>query len=468
MTDAQRTLDRFTPRLAWEPFFPSRTNRWDRVKIAHLYRRAAFGAQWDELESGVAAGMSSLVGQLMTGRAGHAAFETEVDRLRPGVLDSREIAQLQALWFHRLLSSPHPLLERMTLFWHDHFATSNSKVADVLLMSEQHETIRRHALGHFGELLHAMTRDPAMLVWLDSDSNRKGAPNENYAREVFELFSLGDGNYTEDDIKEAARALTGWSVRDGRAFFDPAQHDDGEKTIFGQTGHWTSGDVVRLALAQPACPRFIIRKLFGEFVSDAAVPSDELLQPLADGFRQRDYDMAWLVERMISSWVFYSDAAIRQRVKSPVEFVVETVRSLNGRVSPRDAAQLCGEMGQALFLPPSVKGWDGGRDWINSSTLLLRQNTALELTRGNGAGGRCDPADLPAAQEAQSPEQLAKFFLDLFHQQASPDALTSIVSELQREQVELSRQPFARRSAHVQLARSAAHLALTMPEYQLG
>ncbi len=468
MADAQQTLDRFSPSLAWEPFFPNRSNRWDRVKVAHLYRRAGYGATWSELEGGVEAGLPALVRQLIDGGLETDHFESEVDRLRPGVLDSRDIGQLQALWFHRLLSSPHPLRERMTLFWHDHFATSHAKVQDVLLMSEQHETIRRHALGQFGDLLQAMTRDPAMLIWLDSDSNRKGAPNENYAREVFELFSLGDGNYTEDDIKEAARALTGWSVRDGVAHFDPARHDEGEKTIFGQRGRWAGGDVVRLALAQPACPRFIVRKLFRELVSDAAEPSDEFLQPLVDGFRQRNFDIAWLVERMLSSWVFYSDAAIRQRVKSPVEFVVETVRSLEGRVSPRDAAQVCGEMGQALFLPPSVKGWDGGKDWINSSTLLLRQNTALELTRGVGAGGRCDPADLPGVQHAETDADLARFFLELFHQQANEKPLQAIAAELQRERAELSARPFLERTARRQLARSAAHLALTMPEYQLG
>ena len=468
MPDAQQTLDRFSPALAWEPFFPNRSNRWDRVKVAHLYRRAGYGATWNELEEGTAAGMAALVRRLIDGAPDAARFEAEVDRLRPGVLDSRDIGQLQALWFHRLLSSPHPLQERMTLFWHDHFATSHAKVQDVLLMNEQHETIRRHALGHFGDLLQAMTRDPAMLVWLDSDSNRKGAPNENYAREVFELFSLGDGNYTEVDIKEAARALTGWSVRDGRAHFDPARHDDGEKTIFGQTGRWAAGDVVRLALAQPACPRFIVRKLFSELVSDVAQPSDEQLQPLADGFRQRNFDVAWLVERMLSSWVFYSDAAIRQRVKSPVEFVVEAVRTLQGRVSPRDAAQVCAEMGQALFLPPSVKGWDGGKDWINSSKLLLRQNTALELTRGVGAGRRCDPADLPGAQQADTDEALARYFLELFHQQATEASLQAIVSELQRERRALAAQPFRQQAARQQLARGAAHLALTMPEYQLG
>jgi uncharacterized protein (DUF1800 family) len=467
MTDPQQVLDRLEPATAWDAWFPTRKNRWDAVTVGHLYRRAALGATWPQVEAGIAAGPAALVAQFLRGGPDHAEFEAEAARLARGVVDSGEIEQLQALWMHRLLHSPHPLLERMTLFWHDHFATSHAKVADVALMHRQNETLRRHALGHFGELLQELTRDPAMLIWLDSDSNRKGAPNENYAREVFELFSLGDGNYTEEDIQEAARALTGWSVRDRRAVFDPALYDAEEKTIFGRTGRWAAGDVVRLCLEHPACPRFIVRKLFREFISDTATPSDELLQPLVDEFRLRNYDVAWLMEKMLASWVFFSPAAVRQRIKSPVEFVVETVRGLAGRVSPRDVARACGEMGQALFLPPSVKGWDGGPDWINSSTLLFRQNTAFELTRGTGPGGRCDPARLARERGLVGAQEQAKFFLELFHQRAEPAALDAIVRHLEHEQPDTPG-PFAARATQARQARSAAHLALTMPEYQLG
>jgi uncharacterized protein (DUF1800 family) len=468
MTDAQQTLDRFSPQVAWEPFVPNRRSRWDRAKVAHLYRRAALGASWEQIEAGAGLATEQVVAQLLHGSPGHAAFEEEVGRLRRGVLDGNDVAQLQALWMHRLLYSPHPLLERMTLFWHDHFATSHAKVNTVRLMTRQNEVIRQHALGHFGDLLQAMTVDPAMLIWLDSDSNRKGAPNENYAREVFELFSLGDGNYTEQDIKEAARALTGWSVRDGEPHFNADLYDEGEKTIFGRSGRWTAGDVVRMCLEHAACPRFIVHKLFRELVSDTAVPSSALIEPLAEGFRVRNYDIRWLVRRMISSWVFYSDAALRQRIKSPVEFVVETVRGLDGRVSPLNAAKACAEMGQSVFFPPSVKGWDGGRDWINSSTLLFRQNAAFELTRGAGEGTRCDPAKLARRYELTDETQLATFFLELFHQRAEPDAVNSIVDVLRREREELSKRPGTRQKTREQLARTAAHLALTMPEYQLG
>jgi uncharacterized protein (DUF1800 family) len=317
-------------------------------------------------------------------------------------------------------------------------------------------------------MLHAMTRDPAMLVWLDSDSNRKGQPNENYAREVFELFSLGVGNYTEGDIKEAARALTGWSVQGGEPAFDPRQHDDGEKTILGQTGRWGAGDVVRIALGQPACSRFLVRKLFRELVSETVEPADEMLAPLADEFRIRDYDIVWLVERMLRSWVFYSPAAIRQRVKSPVEFAVGGVRALEGNAGPRHLAELCDQLGQSLYFPPSVKGWDGGNAWINSSTLLFRQNFAFDLTRGNGRGAACDPARLTRKYELAADEGLLRFFLQLFQQQPEHPSLPEMRSYLREERARLQRRLYSREAIEGLLARGAAHLVMTLPEYQLG
>ncbi len=385
----------------------------------------------------------------------------------PGVLEANEPRLLQALWMHRLLSSPHPLQERMTLFWHDHFATSNAKVNNVRLMARQIETLRSHALGSFGPMLQAMTCDPAMLIWLDSNASRKGAPNENFAREIFELFSLGEGHYTEQDIQEAARAFTGWSVQADQAVFTPAHFDAGLKTIFGHTGHFTSGDVVRLVLTRPACSRFLVRKLFREFISEGVEVPDELIAPLAEEFRFRNYDIAWVLGRILQSWVFYSPAAIRQRIKSPVEFIVGTVKALGGRVSPTRAVDVCEKMGQSLLYPPSVKGWDGGDRWINSSTLLQRQNLAFELTRGTGAARTCDPAGLARRQGLSDERQLAEFFLRLFQQQVDADVATQITEQLQRERASVAG-PFRESANRAALARTAAHLALTLPEYQLA
>ncbi|MBI3861982.1 MAG: DUF1800 domain-containing protein [Planctomycetia bacterium] len=494
MTTAQEALDSFQPGAAWRPYEPRAADPWDDVKVAHLHRRAGFGANWQTITDGVRSDPGRIVEQLMTGAAGESErdFESQVARLRDGVIKGRDPLEVRALWLYRMLYSPWPLRERMTLFWHNHFATSNAKVRSLDLMQRQNETIRRHALGHFDALLAEMTVDPAMIVWLDAESNRKNAPNENYAREVMELFSLGVGNYTEKDIQEAARAFTGWKSKDGRAVFDPAEFDEGEKTVFGRTGRWSGGDVVRLCLSHEACARFIVRKLFRELISETAIPSDSLLEPLVSGFRSRNYDVAWLVETILRSNVFFSGAAIRQKVKSPCDFLVGSMLALEGRPSLTMLVEACDSLGQSLLFPPSVKGWDGGRAWINSSTLLKRQNLAFKITRGVGAGVRTDPARLldekrmeairagkgaaerpdPAKllrqHELLGPEKIAEFFLRLFHQHVDPRALRSIVAELEAERAAQSAVLYGDPAGESGLARTAAHLAMTLPEYQLA
>lgn len=470
MSQAQETLDRFDAEAAWKPYTPDASHPWDEIKVGHLYRRAGFGANWRALQEGVATPPGELVGRVVAGGTAEAGrqFETEVAKLRDGVVNAGDALEAKALWLYRMLYSPHPLRERMTLFWHNHFATSNAKVRSLRLMQQQNETLRRHALGHFDALLAEMTSDPAMLVWLDSDSNRKNAPNENYAREVMELFSLGVGNYSEKDIQEAARALTGWKTVAGRAVFDPVQFDDSEKTIFGQTGRWTSGDVARLCLSQAASSRWIVHKLFRELVSETATPSEALLAPLVGGFRARNYDIAWLVETILRSSVFFSPAAIRQKVKSPCDFLLGTVIALEGRPGLTQLAQSCDQLGQSLFHPPSVKGWDGGPAWINSSTLLKRQNLAFDVTRGTGPAVRTDPARTFAEYGISGDEKIAGFYLRLFHQQVDPRALLSIVKQLEAERMANKAALYGDSQGEAGLARSAAHLALTLPEYQLG
>ncbi len=468
MSDPQTTLDRFRPRTAWAAYFPNGGNPWDATKVAHLLRRATFGASPEELKTGVDSRPTKLVADLIRGGEGQFEFEAQMHSLVETAIASHDPKQLQAAWVVRLLSSPHPLRERMTLFWHDHFATSQAKVDNLRLMQRQNDTLRQHSLGHFSEMLHAMVRDPAMLIWLDSDTNRKGNPNENLAREVFELFSLGVGNYTEQDIKEAARALTGWSVQGENAVFDPSQHDAGSKTILGNTGRWTAGDVARIALQQPACARFLVRKIFREFVSETTELPEDLLNPLADEYRLRDYDTAWLMSTIFRSWVFYSDAAIGQRIKSPVEFLVGAVRSLGGQASPTKLAEACDTLGQSLFFPPSVKGWDGGAEWIDPNALLLRQNMAFQLTRGDGPASHCDPAMLASEMKLDDDQRTARFFLGLFLQSEEHPASPDITSALRNQRIKL-RSPFrSDRAINGLLAREAAHLVMTLPEFQVA
>ena len=468
MSSAEQALRRLRPEVAWTAYIPNPGNRWDDVKVAHLFRRATGGATSEQIEHGLKLAPTDLIRELIDGGKGQPAFEAEIVALREGVLSSSDPQQLKGLWIYRMLHSPHPLQERMTLFWHNHFATSNAKVNDLRLMQQQNDSQREHALGHFDDLLQAMTRDPAMLIWLDSQSNKKSHPNENYGRELFELFGLGVGHYTERDIQESSRALTGWSVRNGKSHFDPEQHDTGMKTVLGQTGNFHAGDIVRICLAQPACAEFIVQKLFRFLVSETVTLDSTYIAPLAAGFRTRNYDISWLVERLLSSWVFFSPAAIGQVVKSPVEFVVGTVKSLKGAVSPIRLASFCDQLGQGLFYPPSVKGWEGGERWISSTGLLFRQNLAFELTRGTGLGGRSDPAKLLPTDKPQSDEDIARYFTHLFHQQVEAAVLQQIVEQIGRERVRLQQEFRSTRSVEGALARTAAHLALTLPEFQLG
>lgn len=470
MPDLPTRFDQFSPVTAWQPFVPGGDQPWDEVRVAHLYRRTGFGAGWGTIREGLKSSPNELVGKLLAAATGadEPDFEAEVAALRIGVVKDNDPQQAKALWLYRMLHSPYPLRERMTLFWHNHFATSNAKVRSIRLMQQQNETLRRHALGRFDAMLAEMTVDPAMLVWLDSASNVNTAPNENYAREVMELFSLGVGHYSEKDIQEAARALTGWKVVSERAVFDPQQFDPTEKTVFGRTGRWTSGDVARLCLSHEDCARFIVRKVFREFVSENASPSESLLDPLISGFRTRNYDIAWLLETILRSTIFFSPAAIRQKVKSPCDFVLGTVIALEGRPGLVQLAQSCDQLGQSLLHPPSVKGWDGGPTWINSSTLLKRQNMAYDLTHGSGSARGTDPARLPARYGFSGSRGIAEFFLQLFHQQVNPGALESIVAQLESERIASAAALYGDASNEAGLARSAAHLALTLPEYQLG
>ena len=288
------TLDQIDPAEAWQPWQPTAADPWGRKWAAHLYRRAAFGPSREDLVEAERLGLEGTLDLLLPGKAPGRGGRGDSGRCRPHRRPERDDGgeQLRGWWLYCMLQGGHPLREKLTLFWHNHFATSLAKVQNATLMFGQNCLLRKHALGRFGPLLQAISRDAAMLVWLDSNSNVKGKPNENYARELMELFSLGVGHYTEKDVREAARAFTGWRT-DGEGFaFDARLHDGGPKTVLGQTGAWDGGDVVRIVLEQPAAARFLVRKLYHFLVSEKAVPPDSLLEPLCESFRKSDYDIA--------------------------------------------------------------------------------------------------------------------------------------------------------------------------------
>ena len=380
--------------------------------VPHLLRRAGFMPSLSELTSARSAGVPALVDSLLAAPA-ESDRAAELDRLGESIAARNDIAALRAWWFSRLRHTARPLQARLALFWHNHFATSNAKIQSAPLMLRQLRTIESLAPAPFAHLLLALCKDPAMLLWLDGNANAKGRPNENFARELFELFTLGPGNYTETDIREAARAYTGWHTRAGRFHFSSVDHDSTGKTILGQSGNFTGDDVIRIALAQPACARFLAAKLLHEFLTPS--PSEDLLNAAADSLRNSNYHLSAFLRTLFLSQAFFAPQYRGSRIKSPVEFVVGLVRSLEVAAPASTLADAASQMGQRLFEPPSVKGWDGHRTWLNSATLLVRLNALDTVLSAQPEGDiRFNPAGLLAAGSSAglSPSALAQHLAD--------------------------------------------------------
>jgi uncharacterized protein (DUF1800 family) len=443
----------------WAAYEPTEKDPWDLRKVAHLHRRAGFGATWAELQRDLKAGPEASVERLLKPRAETAREKRTFAALKNAARASGDESRLKAYWLNRMMWHPDALREKLTLFWHGHFATSNRKVQNSGYMLDQNEVFRTHALGTFAPLLTAMITDPAMLVWLDGAGSVKGKPNENFGREFLELFTVGIGNYTEKDLREAARAFTGWTLENGKAVFKTAQYDAGAKTFLKRTGAWKPADIVRITLDQPACAKFLCRKLYRFLVSEEKEPPADLLRPLADEFRKSKYSVAHVVGIILRSRHFYGSAAYRQRVKGPVEYSAGLVRSLevpSKQVRLLALAGACDRQEQALFHPPNVKGWDGGRAWINSTTVLERGNWLSDVVWGNPDVGMrpFDPVawakhhDLPAGKAVQA-------LLDLVLQHDLSDRARELVLE-------------AGRGGTTDDVRKALQRALNCPEYHLA
>jgi len=308
-------------------------------------------------------------------------------------IQRERMVELRGWWLTRMASGRRPLQEKMVLFWHGHFATSVVKVRDAYLMWRQNDLFRSHAMGPWGGLLQAVSTDPAMLIWLDQAQSREEHPNENYARELMELFTLGEGHYSERDVSEAARALTGISLGRGREeyMWRPRLHDAGMKTFLGRSGPLGLQEVIAQILVQPQAARFITAKLWSFFAQQS--PSEEWINTLAAEFRSCNMQFRPWLREVFCSEAFYAPGVVRTQVKSPVQLLITAVRQLErGLPSPLAAANAVRLLGQDLFAPPNVKGWDGGLAWMTTNNLLNRHNLAAWLVLGQGilppAGGR--------------------------------------------------------------------------------
>ncbi len=439
-------------------------------RISHLLRRAGFGGTPNELKAYRQLGFDAAVAQLVDyERVPNDALEAQVAELEEQ-LDLTKLPSVQQIWLLRMLLTAHPLEEKMTLFWHNHFATANYKVGNAEAMYAQNQFLRANALGDFRAMLRGISRDPAMLRWLDGNQNRKGSPNENYARELMELFTLGIGNYTEDDVREVARAFTGWFVdRDQGFVFNANQHDFEDKTILGQTGPWDGDDALDIILDQSAAAQHLAEKLFTFFVHDHPTPST--LSRLANLFRESQYSVRELVRAILHSPEFSSAEAMRARVKSPVEFLVGAMKQLEIDTYLPNAPGLLRQMGMDLFNPPNVGGWEWGLGWISSATLLNRLNVASGLTtqRGANAGFGMDPALTLRTIGAKTPEETVDGLLDLLMDGDAQPAARARLLAYMTDGYNGGPQDFLADDERVdRTVRGVTHLIMAMPAYHLA
>lgn len=393
---------------------------WTWSEAAHLVRRAGFGGSPAEISRIHALGREEAVEALLGAtddgfelpewarpeamaeearerfamlrdrrRAMAGASEEEREKLRQEFVRERQRdsrlrgVEAQQWWFERMRTTTAPLREKMVLFWHDHFASSLQKVREPGLMLRQNELFRRHAFGDFKALTHEVLRDPAMMIYLDVQNSKKGQPNENFAREVMELFTLGEGNYSEADIKEVARAFTGYQLNrlTGTVTHVPKQWDEGEKTVLGKTAAFDGDAIIDLLFEQEAASRYLPSKLWSFFVADEAPPL--VVRELSEVFRSSGFRVEAVLREIFLSRAFYDTPVFRDQIKSPVQFLLQLSRELELDSLPDGYATIAQlQLGQSLFLPPNVAGWDWGKGWINTNTLLNRYHVAGVLTKG--------------------------------------------------------------------------------------
>jgi uncharacterized protein (DUF1800 family) len=494
---------------------PLPASKWNEATAAHLLNRAAFGGTPAEIEAirkkGLTPAVRDLVDvspdaanvppptwahprnireQRMEIKAAKDRGENFQEKARAvRMMEGENILDLRRWWLERMMNGPAPLLEKMTLFWHGHFATSIQKVKDPYWMWLQNDTLRRNALGSFATLARKMSRDPAMMIYLDLEQSRREHPNENWARELMELFTVGIGNYTEQDIRESARAFTGYrlDMTTQQFRFAPMQQDLGPKNFMGRSGGLNGDDIINVLLSKPACAQFIGRKLWRFLVEDE--PSSQIVDAVASSIRAHNYEMRPVLHEIFSSTEFYSDRAMRTQIKSPVQYIVQTSKVLEAPLpSPVVAQNAMRQMGQILFAPPNVKGWDGGKAWISTSTLLFRYNFANYLINGDGMlppgaaaarakgagpGFRMSPNEL-AEQIKRAPIEITKIVPDELRDK--PKELVDLLSArlFQTRPTEKGTSAFvqyleARKpDTGDETMRGLVHLMMSTPQFQLA
>jgi len=433
--------------------------------MAHLMRRAGFGATRDELERYVDKGYEAVVEDLLHPTDPQSIPDDVIRRYHTDMAEMRELFSVATYWMYRMITTRCPLEEKLALFWHGLFATGYSKLNQARSLLNQIEMFRRHGMGSFPELLVELSKDPAMIIWLDNNDNHKDAINENYGRELLELFSMGIGHYTEDDVKECARAFTGWTLGNAeymaaRAMKDSIwpysriawhfeyrdyDHDDGEKTFLGETGRFNGEDVIKIIARQEFTARFISTRLFQFFAADEVdADGEQVIRDMMQSYVDSNYEIRSVLRTLFHSDYFKSEKARFARVKGPVELVVGAARMAGSYCNPTFGAdQLARQtsyMGQGLLQPPSVEGWHEGTEWIDSGALVERVNFASkELGNVMNPGVRSIIDRLAAeSDDVLPPEVLVDRCLDLLGPFTVSDATYETLVEFVTKQGELS------------------------------
>ena len=340
------------------------------VAIGHLLRRAGFGPDPDQWAALKDKPYEAVLDQLLADLDAPAPQD-------PEGFDPYQLGTIQQVWLERMVGGSQPLAEKLALFWHGHFATSEAKISDPVLMWKQYQLFRTNGAGAFRDLVLGVSRDVAMIRWLDGNSNRKGHANENYGRELQELFTLGIGHYTEQDIREIARAFTGWGSRHHHFVFRARFHDDGEKTFHGKTGKFGGEDVVRILTELPRCAEFISEKLVRFF--SHLDPTKGEVQQVSEAFTASGGDIKATLRALFRAPFFRSERSFRRLVRSPVEFCVGALRATGVQQVPPWIHGALDRMGQILFRPPSVKGWTSGQGWLSSGGVVERLRLAQRI-----------------------------------------------------------------------------------------
>lgn len=413
------------PEQLWEPWAASDEQPWDSRRVAHWLRRVSFGGSAADIADATRLGFEKSVerwcGSADENGGGDASEsvdrqsgDRQSDQMAKSVRASEKTLSQSAWWLHRMRVTSDPFREKMTLFWHGHFATSADKVRDGTLMFDQNQLLRKHAVGSFPSMVHQVAKDPAMLIYLDSATNRKAHANENFARELMELFCLGEGHYSEADVQELARCFTGWEIRRGRFRFNPYQHDQIPKQLLGSNTIQSGEEAIDHILTQKRVEFFLVRKWVHFFICDQTDWTDDQLEPLATQLRHDQLSMLPTLRRIVTSRLMMHPWCEGRKIRSPVELAVGFLNAFHAMASWDWIAQQVRDVGQGLFEPPNVEGWEGGRSWINSATLVGRANLIEGLV--NDPRTRIDGQPLASLLESRGArsESLMQSLLESF------------------------------------------------------